>query len=93
MNNPASHKAKGVREAIESAGCDLWYLPSYSPGLNPIEKPWSKVKNWLRRVSATTFDGLSDAVADALRAVEPDECVNYFEACACGDSGGKTRER
>lgn len=84
MDNLASHKVKGVREAIESAGCDLWYLPPYSPDLNPIEKLWSKVKSWLRRVSATTFDGLSNAVADALRAVKPDECANYFTACGYG---------
>lgn len=86
MDNLASHKVKRVREAIESAGCDLWYLPPYSPDLNPIEKFWSKVKNWLRRVSATKFNGLSDAVADALRAVKPGECANYFEACGYGDS-------
>ncbi|MEO0513733.1 MAG: IS630 family transposase [Planctomycetota bacterium] len=84
MDNLASHKVQGVREAIESAGCDLWYLPPYSPDLNPIEKLWSKVKSGLRRVSAATFNGLSDAVADALRAVKPNECANYFEACEYG---------
>jgi transposase len=86
MDNLASHKIKGVREAIEAVGCDLWYLPAYSPDLNPIEKLWSKVKAWLRRVSATTFDALSAAIADALRAVKPDECGNYFNACGYGDS-------
>lgn len=86
MDNPASHKVRGVREAIEAAGCDLWYLPPYSPDLNPIEKLWSKVKAWLRRVSATTFEALSDAVADALRAVKLDECSHYFDACGYGDS-------
>ena len=84
MDNWASHKVKGVREAIESAGCDLWYLPPYSPDFNPIEKLWSKVKAWLRRESETTWETLSDAVADALRAVLPDECVNYFTSCGCG---------
>lgn len=85
MDNLSSHKAKGVREAIQDAGCDLWYLPPYSPDLNPIEKLWSKVKAWLRRVSAGTFDTLSDAVAAALRAVAPDECANYFASCGYGD--------
>lgn len=85
MDNLASHKVAGVREAIEAVGCDLWYLPPYSPDLNPIEKLWSKVKAWLRDVSATTLDTLSDAVADALRAVAPDECANYFTACGYGD--------
>lgn len=85
MDNLSSHKVKGVREAIEAAGCDLWYLPPYSPDYNPIEKLWSKVKAWLRRVSADTFDTLSDAVAAALRAVAPDECGNYFTSCGYGE--------
>lgn len=85
MDNLASYKITGVREAIESAGCDLWYLPPYSPDLNPIEKLWSKVKTWLRRVSAASFDTLSDAVADALNAVDSQECTNYFKSCGYGD--------
>ena len=85
MDNLSSHKAKGIREVIEAAGCDLWYLPPYSPDLNPIEMLWSKVKSWLRRVSAGTFKTLSDAVAAALRAVAPDECANYFASCGYGD--------
>lgn len=85
MDNLSSHKVKGVREAIESAGFDLWYLPPYSPDFNPIEKLWSKVKAWLRRVSAASFDALSDAVADALNAVDSQECTNYFSSCEYGD--------
>jgi len=81
MDNLASHKIKGVRETIESVGCDLWYLPPYSPDFNPIEKLWSKVKTWLRCVSATSFDALSDAIADALNAVDAQECTNYFRSC------------
>lgn len=84
MDNLASHKAAEVRELIEAAGADLWYLPPYSPDFNPIEKLWSKVKAWLRRVMARTFDGLLGAIADALRAVAADECVNYFKACGYG---------
>lgn len=85
MDNLPAHKGAAVREAIEGAGYDLWYLPPYSPDLNPIEKLWSKVKAWLRRVSAATFDRLGDAVADALRAVDSHECSNYFASCGYGD--------
>lgn len=84
MDNLSSHKDAKVRELIEAADADLWYLPPYSPDYNPIEKLWSKVKAWLRRVMAGTFDGLLDAIADALRAVVPGECVNYFKACGYG---------
>ena len=81
MDNLASHKIAGVREAIEAAGCDLWYLPPYSPDLNPIEKLWSKVKSRLRRVAAGTVDELWRAAGDAFRAVTPGECANYFRSC------------
>jgi transposase len=81
VDNLRSHKVAGVREAIEQAGYDLWYLPTYSPDLNPIEKLWNKVKVWLRRIGATTFQTVIAAVGDALRAVTDDECRHYFTSC------------
>ena len=81
MDNLASHKVTGVREAIDSAGASVWYLPPYSPDLNPIEKMWSKVKAWLRRVAARTVEGLIQTVGEALRAVDADECRAYFRSC------------
>ena len=44
MDNPPAHKVPGVREAIEARGAMLRYLPQYSPDLNPIEMPFSKLK-------------------------------------------------
>jgi transposase len=81
MDNLAAHKVTGVVEAIEAVGATVWYLPPYSPDLNPIEKLWSKVKTHLRKMSATTVEGLIKAIGDALRAVGPDECLNYFRSC------------
>lgn len=81
MDNLASHKVLGVCEAIENVGASLWYLPPYSPDLNPIEKLWSKVKAWLRRVAARTIEGLIHAVGEALCAVDANECLNYFRSC------------
>ena len=81
MDNLASHKVTGVREAIESVGASVWYLPPYSPDLNPIEKLWSKVKAWLRRVAARSVEGLIQAVGEALRAVDANECRAYFRSC------------
>lgn len=81
MDNLASHKVKGVQEAIESVYASVWYLPPYSPDLNPIEKLWSKVKAWLRRVAARTVGGLVQAVGDALGAVDASECRAYFSSC------------
>jgi transposase len=81
MDNLASHKVVGVREAIEEVGASIWYLPAYSPDLNPIEKMWAKVKAWLRRIAARTIDALVCGVGDALRAVDADECRAYLRSC------------
>ena len=81
MDNLAAHKVPSVVEAIHRADAELWFLPAYSPDLNPIEKLWSKVKAWLRRAAPDTFDAISRVVADALRAVAPIECANYFKSC------------
>jgi transposase len=78
MDNLASHKVAGVREAIEAAGCTLRYLPSYSPDLNPIEQLFAKLKALLRKAAARTIEALIAAIADALTKVSPYECANYL---------------
>ncbi len=52
MDNLGAHKTHKVRELIESRGCELWFLPTYSPDLNPIEEAFSKVKARLRKAAA-----------------------------------------
>jgi transposase len=81
MDNLPAHKNQRVTQAIEAIGCSLVYLPPYSPDFNPIENMWSKVKASLRKAAARTFDSVVDAVAEALRAVTPDDCQGYFGHC------------
>jgi transposase len=71
MDNLAAHKGDRVRELIEERGCELLYLPPYSPDLNPIEEAFSKVKGLLRRVGARTREALLEALGTALGAVSP----------------------
>lgn len=85
MDNLGSHKVAGVVEAIERAGASVWWLPPYSPDLNPIEKLWSKIKSWLRRSAADTLAGLARAAGEAFRDVTPVECDNYFVAAGYTD--------
>ena len=81
MDNLSAHKVTGVREAIEAVGAQLWYLPPYSPELNPIEKLFSKAKSWLRTLRARSFPALTEAFAQALRAVREGECARYYLSC------------
>lgn len=78
MDNLASHKVAGIKEAIEGAGAELRYLPPYSPDLNPIEQLFAKIKALLRKAAARTYDALIAAIAVALTKVAPTECGNYL---------------
>jgi transposase len=84
MDNLSSHKVKGVRERIESAGAELLYLPPYSPDLNPIEKAWSKLKLLLRSVKARTKDVLDQAITDLLPQITHDNAKAWFKHSGYG---------
>jgi len=79
LDNLSSHKISRVVELVESAGAEVWYLPPYSPDLNPIEPMWSKVKQVLRSLAARTFDGLVDAIRTAFNQVSTSDLLGYFE--------------
>jgi transposase len=78
MDNLASHKVAGIRQAIEAAGAELRYLPPYSPDFNPIEQFFAKLKALLRKAAARTVEALIAAIANALTTVTPHECENYL---------------
>jgi transposase len=81
MDNLSSHKAAGVREAIEAAGAKLVYLPPYSPDLNPIEMTYSKLKWLIRSAAQRTVEGLWTLVGQLLDHFPPDECRRYLRHC------------
>ena len=81
MDNLSVHKGKWVRELIERRGCQLWFLPPYSPDFNPIEEAFSKVKALLRRAQARVLEALFEATEEALLAISAKDARGYFEHC------------
>ena len=79
MDNLSAHKGGRVRELVEGAGCELLYLPPYSPDLNPIEEAFAKVKGLLRKAQARTCETLIEAMGPALAAVGPSDARGFFE--------------
>ena len=78
MDNLGSHKSKAVREAIRAAGARLFFLPPYSPDLNPIEQTFSKIKHWMRMASERTVEATWKRVGKLIATIKPQECENYF---------------
>lgn len=77
-DNLASHKMSGIKELIESVGAEIRYLPPYSPDLNPIEMAFSKLKSFMKKKAARTFEALQDATAEALNCFTPSICSNFL---------------
>lgn len=84
IDNLPAHKVAGVRAAIESQEAKLLYLPPYSPDFNPIENAFAKLKAYVRKAAARTFEALEIAAADALKQFRPDECANFFAHAGYG---------
>jgi transposase len=81
MDNLAAHKGERVKELIEDRGCELLYLPPYSPDLNPIEEAFSKIKRILRKAESRTREALVEAMGAAIWAVTAKDARGFFEHC------------
>ena len=79
MDNLSSHKSSRIRELIEDRGCELFYLPPYSPDLNPIEEAFAKLKHLLRKAAARSKEALIEAIGAALSAVTAADARGFFE--------------
>ncbi len=78
IDNLSAHKRERVRTLLEARGCELWFLPAYSPDLSPIEQAFSKLKALIRRAEARTRDALYEAIATALELITPSDAQGYF---------------
>lgn len=87
MDNLSAHKGERVKELVESAGCELLYLPPYSPDLSPIEEAFSKVKGLLRKAEARSREALVEAMGKTLDAVTAKDASGFFEHCGYCASG------
>ena len=81
LDNLRAHKISGVIATIEATGAEVWFLPPYSPDLNPIEKMWSKIKAYLRKAKARTKEELWQTIGAALTTVTASDALGWFESC------------
>jgi transposase len=79
MDNLGAHRPKRIRELIEQQGCELLYLPPYSPDYNPIEEAFAKIKTLLRKAAARSKEALVEAIGAALSAVTAADAQGFFE--------------
>jgi len=78
MDNLGSHKSAAVRQMIRAAGARLWFLPPYSPDLNPIEQAFAKIKHWMRAAQKRTTEEAWRHIGNLVSTINPLECANYF---------------
>jgi transposase len=78
MDNLGSHKGQAIRRSIRAAGAKLFFLPRYSPDLNPIEQVFSKLKTLLRKADPRTIEATWKQIGSLLDQFTPKECANYL---------------
>ena len=81
MDNLSAHKGERVRELIEGRGCELLYLPPYSPDFNPIEEAFSKIKALIRKAEARSREALLEAIGAAISVLSAKDARGFFEHC------------
>lgn len=87
LDNLSVHTHARVRALIEAAGCELRYLPAYSPDYSPIETAFAKLKAWLRQVGARTHDGLVAAIGQGLERITSHDANGCFRGCGYAVEG------
>ena len=81
MDNLTAHKGERVRELIERQGCELLYLPPYSPDFNPIEEAFAKIKSLMRKAEARSREALLEAMSTAISALSAQDARGFLEHC------------
>jgi len=84
MDNLGSHRGKAVRKIIKAAGAKLFFLPKYSPDLNPIEQVFAKLKHLLRKSAPRSAETICAHIGTHLGAFTAKECSNYFKNAGYG---------
>jgi transposase len=87
MDNLSAHKGGSVKEIVEGRGCELLYLPPYSPDSDPIEQAFSKVKGQMRRAEARTREALIEVMGRTLEAVTTRDARGFFGHCGYSSMG------
>src|SRR5438046_6844476 len=82
LPRPTGGRARSLgfkaRRAARSAGAKLFFLPKYSPDLNPIEQVFAKLKHFLRKLAARTVETVCLAIGEVLQLFKPEECASYL---------------
>ena len=78
LDNLSVHHAAVVTQMLTGHGCQVLFLPAYSPDFSPIENAFSKIKGVLRRLHAQTVDTLLDAIVQAIATITPRNAIAYF---------------
>jgi transposase len=81
MDNLSAHKSEEVREFVEGRGCEVLFLPPYSPDYNPIEEAFSKIKGLLRKAAARTKEALIEALGAAISEVTAEDAWGFIKHC------------
>jgi transposase len=81
LDNLSAHRGVRVHQLVAARQCELWFLPSYSPDLSPIEPAFAKLKQAWRKAAARTLDALYETISTSLPSITSDDAQSFFTNC------------
>ena len=78
MDNLSNHKKSAIRRANQAVNAKVYYLPPYSPDLNPIEHAFAKLKTLLRKANAPSLAQIETTIGQLLKQLTTADCRNFF---------------
>lgn len=81
LDNWTIHHGDEVRELVQRFECELLYLPTYSPDLNPIEHLFAKVKAFIKKAKPATIQDLIQSFCNAVCTVTYEQILNSVRHC------------
>jgi len=81
LDNLSPHKVKDILKPLIEKGVEVVFLPVYSPDFSPVELAWLKIKAFLRKIKARTFDDLFSALGDAIDTIVLSDILGWIKHC------------
>ncbi len=81
MDNFTIHHNSRVKELLTAQGCEVLYLPTYSPDFNPIEHLFAKIKAFIRKLRPDSVEDLIQAFRKAVLTITHTDAQNAFSHC------------
>jgi len=80
MDNASCHRNQEVKDFIVKSENDCVYVLGYNHYMNPIEKFFNQLKNYMKRDEPMSYDLIKKSIKKSIKYIELKTYKNYFKS-------------